>query len=128
MGMHVRTERKNWPAYLFDIARMVATRATCPRRQVGAVITVNKRIIATGYNGAPSGEYHCYVKGCDMVDGHCKRTIHAETNAVDIAKHSMLTLDSNEIEMYCTTKPCEECNNYILETFPDIKIYWLEDY
>jgi len=74
--------RPSWDEYFLNIARAVATRATCPRASVGAVIVKNNRIISTGYNGAPAGEPHCTEVGCLMEDGHCQRAIHAETNAV----------------------------------------------
>ena len=74
--------RDTWDSYFLKIAEKVASRATCPRASVGAVIVKDKRIIATGYNGAPSGEPHCSDVGCDMVNGHCQRAIHAETNAI----------------------------------------------
>jgi dCMP deaminase len=65
------------------ITRAVATRATCSRRSVGAVIVKDKRILATGYNGAPVGMRHCdHTGGADMRDGHCARSTHAEQNAL----------------------------------------------
>jgi len=75
-------ERQGWDDYFISIAKQVASRATCPRASVGAVIVRDKRIIATGYNGAPAGEPHCLDVGCLMVDGHCQRAVHAETNAI----------------------------------------------
>ena len=65
-----------------EIARTVATRATCPRARVGAVLTRSRRILTTGYNGAPRGVAHCTEAGCLMVDGHCLRATHAEANAI----------------------------------------------
>ena len=64
------------------VAKVVASRSTCPRASVGAVIVKNKRILSTGYNGASSKEPHCAAVGCLMINNHCERTIHAETNAV----------------------------------------------
>lgn len=75
-------ERPNWIEYFMINAQLIATRSTCPRLSVGAVITKNNEIIATGYNGAVKGEDHCIDHGCLIQDGHCIRTIHAEMNAI----------------------------------------------
>ena len=75
-------KRPSWDQYFINIAKEVATRTTCNRASVGAVIVKDHRILSTGYNGAPSGEPHCLEVGCLMINGHCERTIHAETNAV----------------------------------------------
>src|SRR5690606_5886840 len=74
--------RPTWDEYFMTMAHFVATRATCTRRQVGAVIVRDKRILTTGYNGSPPGLPHCSDVGCWIVDGHCVRTIHAEQNAL----------------------------------------------
>jgi len=74
--------RPDWNTYFMEIAKVVASRATCPRGQVGAAIVKDNRILATGYNGSLPGESHCTEVGCLMIDGHCERTVHAETNAV----------------------------------------------
>jgi len=74
--------RLDWDTYFIWIAKEVASRATCPRAAVGAIIVKDNRILATGYNGAAPGEPHCTDEGCIMVDGHCQRAIHAETNAI----------------------------------------------
>src|SRR4030042_3172472 len=63
-SMNIRDTRKSWDDYFMSIAQLVAQRSTCLRRQVGAVLVKNKRILATGYNGAPSGIIHCSEKGC----------------------------------------------------------------
>lgn len=75
-------ERPSWNQYFLNIAKEVASRATCPRASVGVVIVKDNRILSTGYNGSLPGEPHCTEVGCLMVDGHCERTVHAETNAV----------------------------------------------
>ena len=67
---------------MLSIARIVSFRATCQRAKVGAVIAKDGRIISTGYNGSPPGEIHCDEAGCEIEDGHCIRTIHAEANAI----------------------------------------------
>ncbi len=74
--------RPSWDEYFMQVAFVVATRATCPRRSVGAVIVLDKRILATGYNGAPRGLAHCTEVGCHLVAGHCIRALHAEQNAI----------------------------------------------
>ena len=74
--------RQSWDDYFLEIARVVSTRATCPRASVGAVIVKDHQIISSGYNGSPAAEPHCLDAGCVVVDGHCQRAIHAETNAV----------------------------------------------
>src|SRR5215213_697040 len=78
------TERKraSWDQYFMQIAREVATRSTCDRKHVGAVIVRDKNILATGYNGSIRGLGHCDEEGHMLEDGHCVRTIHAEANAV----------------------------------------------
>jgi len=90
-----------------DIATQVATRATCDRKHVGAVITINKRIIATGYNGSISGLGHCDDIGHDMHDTHCVRTVHAEANAVADAARRGAALMSGTA--YVTALPCWLC-------------------
>ena len=74
--------RISWDEYFLSLAKLISTRSTCPRASVGAIIVKDKRIIATGYNGAPAGAHHCLDYGCDIIDGHCIRAIHAETNAI----------------------------------------------
>jgi len=92
-------ERPNWDTYFMNIAKEVASRSTCPRASVGAVISKDNRILSTGYNGAPSGEPHCLEVGCLMINNHCERTIHAETNAVvQAAKYGV---NINDSTLYC---------------------------
>ena len=90
------------------ITRAVATRATCARRSVGAVIVKDKRILATGYNGAPVGMRHCdHSNGGDMRDGHCARSTHAEQNAlVQAARHGISIAGAT---IYSTDHPCLTC-------------------
>lgn len=100
--------RKSWDEYFMDIASMVATRSTCPKRQVGAVLVKDKRIVSTGYNGAPTGAAHCDDIGCDLtLEGRCVRTIHAERNALDYKYHPQSTL-------YTTDFPCLDCARYVV--------------
>lgn len=105
--------RPDWPAYFTAVAEAVAQRASCPRAKVGAVIVSgDNRILATGYNGAPSGEPHCLDIGCDMEDGHCQRAIHAEVNAVTHAGGSSLKGSRLYLHYYGERQQgvvCREC-------------------
>lgn len=102
-----------------DIAHLVKTRATCPRRQVGAVVVKERRILATGYNGAPRGLPHCPVDG-DKLDwpsgcmraGHCIRSLHAEQNA--LLQAAMIGVPCEGATMYVTCQPCNMCAKMIL--------------
>ena len=105
--------RKPWNDYFMDQARMVSTRATCDRLHVGAVIVRDKRIISTGYNGSVSGDVHCHDEGCYVVDGHCIRTIHAESNAIlQCAKFGVSTEGA---AIYVTHFPCLLCSKQIIQ-------------
>lgn len=75
--------RPSWDDYFLKLAEHISTRGTCPRRYVGAVIVdQHHRIVSTGYNGAPAGVPQCDEVGCLMVDGHCKRSLHGDENAI----------------------------------------------
>jgi dCMP deaminase len=90
-----------------NIAREVATRSTCDRKFVGAVIVRDKIILATGYNGSIRGLPHCDEDGHMMEDGHCVRTVHAEANAIVQAARSGVRID--EAGIYVTASPCWGC-------------------
>ncbi len=90
-----------------NIARQVATRATCDRKQVGAVIVRDKTILSTGYNGSIRGLPHCDEAGHLMEDGHCVRTVHAEANAICQAARNGVRLEGADI--YTTASPCWGC-------------------
>lgn len=95
-----------------DIARTVATRATCPRACVGAVIVREHRILTTGYNGSPRGVAHCTEVGCTLVNDHCLRATHAEANAiVQAALHGINISGSTA---YCTHQPCINCSKLLI--------------
>jgi len=99
--------RSSWHRYFLDIARQVATRATCPRKSVGAVLVLDKTIVSTGYNGSVRGLPHCEEVGCMMENNHCVRTIHAEVNAlVQAAKNGTAI---NGSTLYVTASPCWPC-------------------
>lgn len=89
------------------IAEEVASRATCDRKHVGAVIVRDKSILATGYNGSIRGLRHCDEEGHMMEDGHCVRTIHAEANAIIQAARNGVRIDGATI--YVTASPCWGC-------------------
>ncbi len=89
------------------IAREVASRATCDRKQVGAVIVRDRCILATGYNGSIRGLSHCDEAGHMMEDGHCVRTLHAEANAVIQAARHGVRIEGADI--YVTASPCWGC-------------------
>ena len=94
--------RPDWDLYFIRIAKEAAQRSTCPRASVGAVIVKDNRILATGYNGAPAGEPHCSDVGCLMVGDHCKRAIHAETNAIAQAAKYGVSVEGATLYYYDT--------------------------
>jgi dCMP deaminase len=104
--------RPGWDEYFMEIARTVATRATCPRARVGAVLTRERRILTTGYNGAPRGVSHCTDVGCIMADGHCLRATHAEANA--IVQGALHGVSLQGATAYCTHQPCSGCSKLLI--------------
>ena len=127
--------RISWDEYFMEIAEVVRKRSTCLRRTVGAVIVKDNRILATGYNGAPSGIEHCADRGClrqrlNIPSGErhelCQ-AIHAEQNA--IVQAAYLGVSVADATLYCTTQPCILCTKMIInagikrivikESYPD---------
>lgn len=112
--------RPSWDEYFMEIAKLVASRSTCLRRQVGAIIVKDKHIIATGYNGAPSGLDHCADTGClreklavPAGERHelCKG-LHAEQNAIiQAAVHGVSVAEG---ALYTTTQPCVLCSKMLI--------------
>lgn len=99
--------RPDWDSYFMDMARKVAERSTCDRAHVGCVLVRDNRVLATGYNGSVSGMPHCDDVGHDVVNEHCKRTIHAEMNAIiQCAIHGV---SSKGAIVYVTHYPCYDC-------------------
>ncbi len=102
--------------YFMNIAQVVATRATCDRKHVGAVIVRDRRIIATGYNGSPPGLPHCDDVGHDLVitngKENCVRTVHAEMNAV--AQAALYGVSIKDADIYTNTYPCWNCAKALL--------------
>ncbi len=116
----VMAQRPPWPVYFMDIADLVARRSTCLRRRVGAVAVKEKRILATGYNGAPSGIPHCLEVGClreqeGIPSGErhelC-RGIHAEQNVIIQAAYHGVTIAG--ATLYCTNLPCVICSKMLI--------------
>jgi dCMP deaminase len=101
------TGRADWDQYFMRIAQQVATRATCDRKQVGALIVRAKNILATGYNGSIGGLAHCDEEGHMFEDGHCVRTIHAEANAIIQAAKNGVRIEGGTA--YVTASPCWGC-------------------
>ena len=103
----MESERPSWDSYFAELAKTVATRSTCNRKHVGAVIVRDRNILSTGYNGSIRGQPHCTEVGCLIENGHCVRTVHAEVNAVlQAAKHG-INIDKSTI--YTTASPCWYC-------------------
>jgi len=123
--------RPAWEEYFMDIALLVAKRSTCLRRAVGALIIKDKRILATGYNGAPTGIRHCSEVGClreamkiESGQRHelC-RGIHAEQNAIIQAAYHGVQIKG--ASLYCTNLPCSICTKMIINAGIK-KIYYQE--
>lgn len=120
--MNRSRNRPSWDSYFMQMAKVVAGRSTCLRRQVGAVVVKDKQILCTGYNGSPSGLLHCDEVGClrqslDVPSGErheiC-RAVHAEQNAlIQAAKHGV-ALEGADI--YVTVQPCVLCIKMIINT------------
>ena len=113
--------RPGWDRYFLDLCAAVAQRATCDRGRSGCVIVKDKRIMTTGYVGAPAGLPHCDEVGHDMrrvfddngnVTQHCCRTIHAEQNAIIQAAKFGIPLDG--ATLYCKMTPCRVCAMMII--------------
>lgn len=105
--------RPTWDEYFMRIAAATAARSSCDRAAVGAVIVQRKRIMATGYNGAPAGTPNCFEAGHKMVNGHCVRAVHAEQNAIVQAAHEGIALEGATI--YTTHRPCLNCSKAIIQ-------------
>jgi dCMP deaminase len=113
-------ERMSFDTIWMLTAETVSKRGTCPRLAVGAVITCDNKIVATGYNGAPRALTHCLEAGCliEPETGRCKRTVHAEANALLQAG-----MHASGGTIYCTHYPCRECANLILNSGIERVVY-----
>ncbi|GET43179.1 deoxycytidylate deaminase [Microseira wollei] len=112
--------RPTWEEYFIMLAKLAATRSTCLAFPVGAVIVKNKQVLATGYNGSPSGSAHCTAQGfcypglssCDASKAMPSRAVHAEANAIaQAAKHGISTEGAS---IYVTLEPCLSCLKLIV--------------
>ena len=131
--MHSVQDRPSWEEYFMNITSLVAQRSTCTRRAVGAIIVKDKRILTTGYNGAPSGIKHCLEVGClreemNIPSGErhelC-RGIHAEQNAIIQAGYHGVSV--KDAVLFCTNLPCSICAKMIINA-GIIKIYYETGY
>mgnify|MGYP006272259287 CR=1 FL=1 len=113
-------QRPSWDEYFLMLAKLAATRSTCLAFPVGAVIVKNKQVLATGYNGSPSGSAHCTAQGfcypglssCDASKEMPSRAVHAEANAIaQAAKHGIPTEGAS---IYVTLEPCLSCLKLII--------------
>jgi dCMP deaminase len=111
-------DRPSWDEYFLEMARVVERRSTCLRRQIGAILVREKRILTSGYNGAPSGLPHCEEVGCrraGIPSGERQelcRALHAEQNAIiQAALHGVNTRHST---LYCTNQPCVICAKMLI--------------
>jgi dCMP deaminase len=112
--------RPSWDEYFMDITHLVSKRSTCLRRQVGSLLVKDKKILATGYNGAPSRIEHCLDTGClrqqlDIPSGErhelC-RGLHAEQNAIIQAAYHGVGIQG--ATLYCTNHPCVICSKMVI--------------
>ena len=131
--MAYKKDRPSWETYFMDIAELVSKRSTCIRRAVGAIIVKNKRILSTGYNGAPTGIRHCTEVGClreelNVPSGEkhelC-RGIHAEQNAIIQAAFHGVSIEN--ADLFCTNLPCSICAKMLINAGIK-KIYYKDGY
>ncbi|OPY73949.1 MAG: tRNA-specific adenosine deaminase [Syntrophorhabdus sp. PtaU1.Bin058] len=129
----MKNHRPDWDSYFMEIARIVSKRSTCTRRNVGALIVKNKRILATGYNGAPTGLRHCMDLGCmreqlKIASGErhelC-RGLHAEQNAIIQAAYHGVSI--NDAQLYSTHLPCSICIKMVINAGIGT-VYYLDGY
>ncbi|HLD91382.1 MAG TPA: dCMP deaminase family protein [Patescibacteria group bacterium] len=107
-----KSKRKDWDTYFLNLSEVVSSRSTCDRLHVGAVIVNDHRILTTGYNGSLRGASHCDDVGHLMVKRNCKRTTHAEINA--IAQAAAYGIPIKDCHIYITHAPCLECFRMIV--------------
>jgi dCMP deaminase len=99
--------RADWDTYFMEISRVVASRSTCDRKHVGALLVRDRMILSTGYNGSIRGMPHCDDVGHLMEGGHCVATIHAEANSILQAARNGVRIDG--ADLYTTASPCWPC-------------------
>jgi len=122
MKPEIQSTRPSWDQYFMDIVELVSRRSTCLRRKVGAILVRDKRILATGYNGPPTGITHCSEVGClrdrmGVPSGErhelC-RGLHAEQNA--IIQAALYGVSTKGSTIYCTNHPCIICSKMIINS------------
>ena len=131
--MEKEESRPSWETYFMNITNLVAERSTCLRRAVGAVVVKDKRILSTGYNGAPTGLKHCLEVGClrqklGIESGKMHelcRGIHAEQNAIIQAAYHGVSVRGAVI--FCTNQPCSICARMIINAGIE-RIYYQSGY
>jgi dCMP deaminase len=119
------SKRASWDEYFMRIALQAATRSTCDRKHIGAVIVRDKTILSTGYNGSIRGLPHCDDVGHMMENDHCVATVHAEANAIIQAARNGTAIDGADI--YVTASPCWNCFKLIANS-GILRIHYLEFY
>lgn len=112
-----------------QIAQIISQRGTCERLQVGAVITINDRIVSTGYNGPAKGNPHCQSEFCNSDIVGCQRAIHAEQNALD----NLIPLDiprtpGQRVDIYVTHQPCINCAGDILDRLSPQRVFYKNNF
>ena len=125
--------RPAWDQYFLKIASVVATRSTCLRRQVGALVVKDRRILTTGYNGAPRGLSHCLDIGCLRSEAGAEsgtehelcRGLHAEQNTIIQAAIHGVSIEGGSL--YGTHQPCVLCTKMLISAGLDA-IYYIEPY
>jgi dCMP deaminase len=129
----MRKSRPDWDSYFMEIAHIVAKRSTCTRRMVGAIIVKDRRILSTGYNGAPSGLRHCLDLTClrdklKVASGErhelC-RGLHAEQNAIIQAAYHGVSINGGYL--YSTHLPCSICMKMVINAGIS-KVYYIDGY
>ncbi len=115
-------KRPSWDEYFLEIASVVAGRSTCLRRKVGAVLVKDRRLLTTGYNGAPAGLKHCHEVGCLRQERNIPsgerhelcRGLHAEQNA--IIQGALHGVSIKGATIYCTHHPCSVCAKMLINS------------
>ena len=125
MPATIPKKRASWDEYFMRIALQAATRSTCDRKHVGAVIVRDKTVLSTGYNGSIRGMPHCDDVGHMMENDHCVATVHAEANAIIQAARHGAAIDNSDI--YITASPCWNCFKLIVNSGIR-RIFYLEFY
>ena len=116
-----QTERPTRAAVLLSILDATASRSTCPRLRVGAILIKNRALVGTAYNGAPSGLPHCHDEGCIVESDHCVRATHAEQNL--IAQCALEGISTKGALLLVTHQPCAACAKIIIRSGINQVIY-----